>query len=188
MRAVDLDMLAGLVWYALLVPPRKERAAHDILQRQGIDTYLPIRKEWRRRNRYSKAKDLCEFAETPRYVFAGFNPSFVPWLFLDRLPIISGVVGIEGRPVRLRWEGRGGLEQMMRTYPSATYVAPSEQRYMHTHHEFTVGDEVEVIGGVLDGRRLKVVNIRESSAICQMLMLGGPQDVTLPLANLVKSA
>lgn len=186
--ASDFERLAALHWYALQTPPQKEIVAQIILETRGVEAYLPVREEWRRKNKYTKEKQLRQFPEMPRYVFAGFDPGFSSWRhWLHRIPVITGVVGLDGEPRRIVFEG-DGLAHMMRAYPNSTYVAPKEQKYMHTHQEFSVGDVVEILDGPLAGRELPVVSIRKSSAIFRLIMLGVEQEIALPLDKMVKSA
>ena len=49
-------MIDARVWYALRVISQKEFLAQEILRRLGLFTYVPVRKEWRHKNRYAKAR------------------------------------------------------------------------------------------------------------------------------------
>lgn len=179
-----------LVWFALQVPPQKEFAAQAILHKKGIDTYVPVRKEWRRRNKYSKAKELRSFPVAPRYVFAGF-PSRVPlWFDLFSLPIITGVVGLNGTPKPIPYrhtEKAPGLRGIMDKWPNGI-VAPKEQRFMQTHGEFEVGDSVEILSGPFEGQKVPVVEIKGGDALVHMMLFGSVQEVKMALENLVKAA
>ena len=186
-----------LCWYALQVPPQKEFIAQAILKRKGVDSYVPVRKEWRRRNKYTKTKELRSFPVAPRYVFAGFPRRTPLWFDLFALPVINGVVGIEGKPMRIPYEdtskakdggeNRPGLARIIRTYPNGI-VAPKEQRFMVTHGEFSAGDVVEVIDGPFEGRRVPVIELKDGDAVVGTWMFGAAHEITIPVEKLVKYA
>lgn len=186
MAAKRTEQLSELWWYALRVPPQKEFVAQTILARYGVETYVPVRKEWRRRNKYTKTKELRSYPEAPRYVFAGFRPGFRLWFDLFNLPAINGVVGTETaqKPMRVPFEGKRGLGTMMKTYPNGI-VAPNEQRFMQTHKEYAVGDMVEIFDGPFSGLTVPVVDIRGANAVIKAMLFGSEHEVTIPLENLI---
>lgn len=179
-----------LIWYALQVPPQKEFVAQTILNKKGIDSYVPARKEWRRRNKYTKTKELRAFPVAPRYVFAGFPRRIPLWFDIFNLPVINGVVGLNGEPLIIPYKHTAkqpGLRGIMDKWPNGI-VAPKEQKYMHTHGEFKVGDTAEVLDGPFEGQRVPVVEIKGGDAMVHMLLFGTVQEVKIALENLVKAA
>lgn len=175
---IDHALLADasdLIWYALLSPPGKEFVAQKILRRYGLRTFIPVRREWRRKNKFVKTKDLFTYAAVPRYVMAGF-PSGVPlWFDLFNLPVVSGVVGRRGEPMRLPAKAVANL--IYRT--GGGLNAPAVQKFMRTHHEFSVGQTVEVIDGPFEGRKVPVVELRGHRAAVLFEMFGAEMEVEL---------
>lgn len=162
-----LEVAGGLYWYALYVRPQKEFVAQIILERYGVTTYVPVRRDWRRRNKYTKEKRLTSYPLAPRYVFAGFPPGIPLWFDLFNLPLISGVVGIDDVPMRLKTPD---VVSLLRKHPNGV-VAPKEQKHMQTGKEFAVGDNVEVVGGPFDGMKAPVTSIKGSRA--KLVLLDG---------------
>jgi len=178
-----LDVAPALRWYALVVPPQKEFVAQKILRRYGLRTFVPVRTEFRhasaKAKRRREPKRAVRFAVSPRYVLAGFKPGAPLWFDLFSLPVVSGVVGgMDGRPLLL--PNREVLRLIRRT---ATGInAPDAQRFMRTHHEFAVGDDVRVMDGPFEGMVVPVVGIGTGLARLGMNLFGGAVDgVELPL-------
>lgn len=135
------DLVAGMDWYALLVPPQKEFVAQEILKRQGYLTFVPFEKKWRYRSRYSRDKELRDYPMMPRYVFTAFRPvdgegrRLVPlWLRIFNLQIVKGVVGLNGEPKRVK-----GVPALIRQYRNGLR-RPDEEKFMRTHKEYAAGD------------------------------------------------
>jgi transcription antitermination factor NusG len=167
-----LDVAAGLHWYALLVAPQKEFVAQKILRRYGLRTFVPVRREWRRVNKFTADKLLRAFPLAPRYVFAGFKPGVPLWFDLFALPVVSGAVCICDRPMRLP---TGEVVKMIRKLGGGLNAAEAA-RFMRTHHEFAVGDTVEVTAGPFEGMRVPVVSISGPRARVLLSLFGGAVD------------
>ncbi|WP_170923150.1 transcription termination/antitermination protein NusG [Fulvimarina manganoxydans] len=171
-----LDIAARLHWYALTVPAQKEFVAQKILRRYGLRTFVPLRREYRhasakaKRTRQPK-QEFC-FPLAPRYLFAGFTPGRPLWFDLFSLPCISGVVGIDGRPMPIV---RKDMTRLVRK--TATGInAPEAQKFMRTHHEFSVGDVVRVMDGPFEGLSVPVVEITGGLARLCLSLFGGAVD------------
>lgn len=178
--SVDDRILADaqkLLWYALLTPPGREFVAQKILRRYGLRTFVPIRREWRRKNKFVKTKELHSYPVAPRYVFAGFQRRVPLWFDLFNLPVISGVVGLEGEPSPIRGEAMSRLIQKT----AGGLNAPAVQKFMRTHHEFAVGQTVEVIDGPFEGRKVPVVAIRGARASLMLQLFGAEMEIELPM-------
>lgn len=176
------EIAARLEWYALLVTPGREFVAQKILRRYGLKTFVPVRSEWRKRNRFSKEKELFSFAAAPRYVFAGFEAGVPLWFDLFALPNVSGVVGgLDGRPLRLPNPEMGALIRKT----GGGINAPEVQKNMRTHHEFMPGDIAEVVAGPFEGMRVPVHSIAGLRATVILELFGGAvQEVDMPLDSL----
>lgn len=186
-RDVDPHILAdapSLLWYALLTPPGREFVAQRILRRYGLRTFIPVRREWRRKNKFVKIKDQFTYAAVPRYVMAGFMRSVPLWFDLFNLPVVSGVVGRQGEPMLIPAKAVASL--IRRT--GGGLNAPAVQRYMRTHHEFTVGQTVEVIDGPFEGRKVPVVEIRGHCAVVLFEMFNIEQEIEIDMEILQAAA
>lgn len=179
-KKIDLDILRDaprLVWFALLTPPGKEFVAQKILRRYGLRTFVPVRREYRRKNKFVKEKQLREYAIAPRYVFAGFPPGVPLWFELFRLHIITGVVGLSGEPTRLP---AASMIKLI-THTAHGVNAPAVQKFMRTHHEFAVGQTVEVLDGPFKDRKVPVVAIRGAKAAIMLELFGVQQEVDIAM-------
>ncbi len=168
-------------WFALRVPPQKEQVAQVILRRKGLATFLPVHREWRRRNKYTKVKELRTYPLMPRYVFTGFSKRVPMWFDVFNLPLITGVVGIGGRPMKL---DQDGMERIMGLYQNAI-DAPKEQKWMETHKEFSEGDTVQILGGSFDGLVVPVLGIDGPNAKVLISLFGGERSVNIAVDQLV---
>lgn len=185
-----LDLAEQLHWFALCVPPQKEFATQAILEKKGLRTFVPVRREYRRRNKYVKRKELMSYPLAPRYVFAGFEPGKSLWFDLFGLEryygrkIVTGVVGMGDEPRQLNPEC---IVSLLKRFGGGLN-APAVQRYMLSNKEFRVGDQVEVIAGPFEGLKVPVKEIRGSRARLVMELFGGEQEVEVPMDVLQAAA
>ncbi len=74
-------------WYALYTKPKKEHQVNNLLQGQGIDTYLPtVRRKVRRRDRPD------QIVYFPNYLFARIDFQATPQSSIDWMPGIRRIV------------------------------------------------------------------------------------------------
>lgn len=168
-------------WYALRVPPQKEFVAREILKRKGVATFLPVERVWRRRNKYTKEKELRQFPLMPRYVFTGFPKRIPIWFDVFALPVITGVVGVNGDPQVL---DEIGMARIMKLYENAI-DAPKFEKHMATHKEFAIDDSVQILGGPFDGLIVPVVSLFGAHAKVLISLFGGDMPVEIPIERLV---
>lgn len=180
-KKIDLDILRDaprLIWYALLVSPGKEFVAQKILRRYGLRTFVPVHNVWRRKNKFVPMKELKSYPVAPRYVFSGFEPGIPLWFELFNLPIISGVVGLEAAaPTEIK------ADRMVKFIQHLGHGvnAPAVQKFMRTHHEFAVGQTVEVLDGPFKDRKVPVVAIRGAKAAIMLELFGVQQEVDIAM-------
>lgn len=161
------EMILPRIWYALRVKPQTEFQAQDVLSDMGLLTYVPVRKEWRYRTRFDrpkkKNKELVSYPEARGYLFAGWMPeqlgqrNIPHWLKLFDLPMISGAVGISGRPMPLH---NHNLIDLSARFPNGLQK-PKHEAYMRTHAEFKEGDLVMICEGPFTGHEVPVVEIND---------------------------
>lgn len=177
-----LTVAERLLWYALTTPPQKEFVAQTILERQGLRTFIPVRREWRRRNKYTKKKELRAFPIGSRYVFVGFEPGRNLWFDLFQLSrpgsarIITGVIGMGMEPRQLRTDH---VVDLMRRLGGGLN-APDVQRYMLSNKEFHIGELVEIVDGPFSGMVVPVTEVRGTQAKVLLELFGGNQETLLP--------
>ena len=127
----------ALLWFALRLRSRHEKVAASQLQKQGIETYLPLVAQV---HQWSDRKKRVEMPLFAGYAFVKFSPSTE-----DRLRILKthGVVGFVGP----RWEQTPIPELQIRSIQGvlAADVPTVEHPYLKA------GQRVRVRGGALDG-------------------------------------
>lgn len=125
------------LWYAIRVRSRHEKVAADQLQKQGIETFLPLLTHTRRWSDRQKQVESPLFAG---YAFVRFEPVSV-----ERLRILKthGVVGFVGP----HWEQTPVPEAQIRSIQTllGNGILPTDHTYLK------VGQRVRVRGGALDG-------------------------------------
>lgn len=142
-----LERCRDLQWYVLRIEAQKEFAAQMILQKRGLTTFLPTEHRWRRRNKFTKQKELRKYPLMVRYLFAGFEPGIPLWFDLFRIPIIQSVVGVAGMPRQL---DSAAVTRLIEHYHDGL-VRPPQEKHMRTNREFGVGDAVRIVEGPFEG-------------------------------------
>ncbi len=181
--------LAGLHWYALVTKSGAERPVAAQLERRGLVTVVPIRREERLVNRHSKRRHMIELPLLPRYVFVGFgygcasgyDEELRSFFALQRdLTLVQAVVGMEGLPRRMDAEKvaafivRSGV--VIKMLPVPQDKRPAE------------GDDATITDGPFEGNVVRVREIRGAEARVLMPFFGNPEyEVGVPLANLSKA-
>lgn len=170
-----IPLIDRLHWYALRTPAQKEFIAQELLTQAGFVTYCPTDKRWRKRNRYTKQKELISYAMIPRTVFVGFEPGIPAWFNLFSLPCITSVVGVNGTPMRL---DNNGMANLITKWANGIQ-RPKEERHMETGKEFRVGDVVRIVDGPFDGMTVPVTEIRGSEARIFLSLFGTDHEVSI---------
>lgn len=173
-------IVESLHWYALRTPAQKEFIAQEILTQKGLVTYCPTDKRWRKRNRYTKTKQLIPYSMIPRTVFVGFKPGVPLWFDLFQLPCVSSVVGISGEPKRLDTKGMSNLISKW----ANGIQRPKEEQHMETGKEFKAGDMVRISEGPFDGMTVPVHEIKGREARIFLELFGARHEVTISTAIL----
>ena len=126
-----------------------------LLTRAGFEVFLPVKKVWRRKNRFSPEKHLVAYPLLADWIFVGWPADQCRWADLMALDIVSGVMGTGGRPIRLAHYAVCDLMHKM----GGGRLDPEHYRYMRSHAEFDPGDRARVVAGPLDGTELRVIEI-----------------------------
>lgn len=154
---------------------RRVFVPEHILRRAGFDTFLPLRKEYRQKNRFSPEKVLVAYPLLNDWMFVGWDAGEYRWHQLMDLDVVGGVMATGGRPVRVR---EPQIKALMRRFGGGK-LSPESYRYMKTHAEFNVGDLVRAVDGPLDGHELRVVDIAGPSVRAVLDILGGATEIEI---------
>ena len=171
------------VWSAALTLSGAEYRAQRALRHWRACGYLPLCRRWRRVNRYARGKTLIAYPAIAGCLFVGFHRGRERWFDVFRsIPSLYGVLGVRGRPVAI-----DGARLLRFIHDNRfRFDAAEEERFMRTHHEFTIGDRVHIVEGPFAGRVVDVRQIKGRYAHILLDLLGGPQNVEILLDKLEK--
>jgi len=173
-----LEPVAGAAWFALRVAPQMEFVARTVLQRRGIEAFLPTHSKWIRQNRHRPGqKKLVRRVLLLGYVLVRLTLP-VEWHRLRRIHIITGVVGVAGQPWALPDSGVLRLAQT-----SVGLDATLAQKNMPTNRVYAAGDMVEIVDGLFDAT-LPVIELNGRVATVLVEMMGAPRLATIDASRL----
>jgi transcriptional antiterminator RfaH len=160
-------MITQRSWYLIYTKSRQERLAHENLQRQGYETYLPLTQRNRRRSgRYYKTTE----ALFPRYLFVRLDCENDNWAPIRSTYGVCGLVQFGGLPAMVPAE----LVSMLRVQDDEFGIQkiPAD--------EIKPGDRVMIIEGPLTGYQ-GVYQQRKSTERVSVLLdiVGNFTEVTL---------
>jgi len=124
-------------WFALTVKPRHEKAAAQNLRSRGLEEFLPL---YNARRQWSDRIRTLALPLFPGYVFCRFLPQ--EWLRVLGTPGVNTVVGFGRRPAPVSAAEIDGVKKML-----AAGLPVGPWPYIQA------GDQVEIVGGALDGLR-----------------------------------
>ena len=208
-------------WFVICAEPQRELAVQKIMDGEGFATFVPVAIEPKFANAAARARmEKTEIALPimPRYVFLGMKRGLTPgWervfcftqLFgprrndtggLDRLSepalfrrrrVITGVLGLNGRPCEVRHDtvkGKNGepdmpgLRAFMLRHNKGEFNAPGYHKKMRqTGREFGPGDMVTNEWGSIT---FKVIDIADGKVDGFIEMFGKTHKVKLRIEDL----
>lgn len=168
-------------WYVAVVPPGEEVTAVNLLWSCKVAAFRPVEHLYRRKNHYSKAKELKDFPLMPRYVFVGVK-SMADLSFVWTLPIISGILCLDHKPAIVPHDQIAKFVEQ-----GQDFLPPPEHKHMLTKREFKTGETVEVIEGPLVGRLVTVEEISPMDGTAKIFfnLLGARREFHLTLDAMV---
>lgn len=164
-------------WFAFTTPPLKEPNAKAWFEHHGIECWYPSETRWRRIPRGRKKKAPYEARLVPRYIFARFTGK-PQWDVLQSSRWISGVIGIEGRPMPIR---DTTLSQMAHVPAAIAKMRAEAEEAARVR----AGDRVEIKDGSMQGWVVDVVDVHKGMARLLIGILGG-HEATISVDRLVR--
>ncbi len=131
-------------WYAIYTRPRAEKLVHQRLVEQGVETFLPLQKTFRK---WSDRKKLIEKPLLSSYVFVKTIKKRFPVVYCT-----NGVVkfiSFEGQPVAIPQKQIDNLR----------LIINSDAEVEVSSEKFAPGDNVEVMNGALVGLTGELIKI-----------------------------
>jgi len=187
LTARTLEALGAMPWFLIRLPSQKEFVAERILDDAGLIVFVPEEVKFRKSSRYAKRTDPKRAIRYPLiagYALVAFPPGR-DWGDLFRFSLVLGVISRAGAPAVIPF---AQVERLLRRHSAGEFVAPRAQQWMRTYREFAVGDRVEVLDGPFEGRVFDVTEIRGQAAPVIISILGGEQEVEIPLRMLGRVA
>jgi transcription antitermination factor NusG len=153
-----------------------------VLKRAGFEVFLPVKKVWRTKNRFTKEKHLVSVPLLADWMFVGWElgsgareegaPS---WKVLMELDVVAGVMGTGGRPIQMSDKA---MMRLMRQF-GGKHVPSVVKRRLAAKRKFGSGDVARVIDGPLEGQDVRIVEISGPSAKAVLNILGGDVEVEI---------
>lgn len=140
-----------------------------LLRRAGFEVFLPIKKEWRRKNQFSPDRHLVAMPLMADWMFVGWAADQRRWHDLMALDAVAGVMGTSGQPVMI---SEAKVQLLQRRWGGKKVKPQAEQ-------QFSVGDLVRVDTGPLEGHELRIQDMQGGSVRAMLKLLGRDADVEI---------
>lgn len=141
-----------MIWYALVVPRRKEFTVESILAEQGFAVHVPVIHNPRRIHRKSKRMVLQGSAHFPGWVFIGFNDDEIPdWEAIKGVEFVRGLVANALGPIAFPANCMAAIMRDFHQRP-VRYTREVRKRYR-------TGILAEITSGPYQDRRVRIVPI-----------------------------
>jgi transcriptional antiterminator NusG len=181
-RHVNEMLDRNVDWYAVIVPPQKERVAELIMERVGFDAFVPIEFRYRRVHSRQKVKRFVPYIMASRYVFVGFDRANVPWHDLFSLKdscgvLIHSVVSLCGAPVAIP-------TSTMRSLFAKTGEEDARKSAVRLNRSIVTGDKVMLTKGAYAGTIVTLEGIEEGKGKHLIEMFGKFHMVESPLDDM----
>lgn len=147
-----------------------------LLRRAGFEVFLPVKKDWRRKNRFAPDKVLVARPLLADWLFVGWAQGINRWEALMALDVVAGVMGTGGRPVSLP---ERQIHELMRRWGGGQLEARLHHR-VQAVQRLRRGDLARVVEGPLADQSLRVMEVNGPSVKGLIEMLGGPIPVEMP--------
>ena len=148
-----------------------------LLRQQGFQVFLPTKRVWRQKSKYSKQKTLVTYPLLVGWVFVGWPENQSKWRELFNIHLVRDVAGVGKQPLQIAPDVMSDI--MMRWGKEKMHQAPTQERYMRTHHEFNIGDTVQIVAGPFEGQIIKVMDLKGAQAEILMPFLGGERQMAI---------
>jgi len=123
-------------WFAIYTNPRAEKLVHTRLSEEGVESFLPLQKTYRK---WSDRKKLVMKPLLSSYVFVKVIPKEFPKVY--RTNGVVKFISFEGQPVAIPQKQIDNLRLLIN----------SDAEIEVTTEKFEQGDQVEVINGSMVG-------------------------------------
>ena len=161
-----------------------------LLKRAGFEVFLPVKKVWRIKNRFTKEKHLVSVPLLADWMFVGFPvasdlfSSDAPgWTKLMELDVVAGVLGTGGRPIQM---SDAKVMRLMRQFGDGR-LHPDVRQRIASRRTVGVGDTARVVAGPFEGQAVRVIDVSGKTAKAMLSVLGGDIQVEISADLLSRS-
>lgn len=151
-----------------------------LLQRAGFEVFLPVKKVWKRVNRFGPEKALVARPLLVDTLFVGWPMVENRWADLMALDVVGGVIGVGARPIRFPEREMMGL---MRRWGGGV-LTPEMHGYARSEPTFEPGDVAHVLSGPLDGAQVRIISCSDGVARAVVSLLGRDVEAQVAVAAL----
>ena len=131
-------------WYAVYTNPRAEKLVFSRLVEEGVETFLPLQKTFRK---WSDRKKLVEKPLLSSYIFVKVVPVDFPKVY-KTIGVVKFVV-FEGKPASIPQKQIDNLRLLIN----------SDAEIEVTSEKFEKGDNVEVVNGSMVGLTGELIKV-----------------------------
>ena len=157
-----------------------------LVKRAGFDVFLPVKKVWRKKNRFSDARHLVAVPLLADWMFVCLPVSgegcFDGWMKLMDLNVVAGVMSTGGRPIQI---SDATMMRMMTQFGSGR-ICPKVKRRVAERRVVGVGDVATILEGHFDGFECRVVDVSGVNAKVMLDIFGRDTPTELLLSSLSK--
>jgi transcription termination/antitermination protein NusG len=150
-----------------------------ILRRAGFEVFLPVKQQWKRKNRYAPDEELVSYPLMVDWLFVGWPASECRWAKLMSLNVVIGVLGSGGKPIRV---GSDRISKLMSAWGGG--VRAKRKRSVRIAQSFSVGDVPTIVAGPFEGFSGKVLEVEAVSAKLMINIFGRSTPVSVPVGKL----
>ena len=157
-RSITGSPLHRPVWYALQVPPMKERATRDALKARGVHACYPEREtSWKIRGKHMSRK----YPVVTQIVYAKFTQE-PQWDVLKLRRLINGVFSWGTTPIQIP----GDTIRAIMGLPTEAERIEAAQRELKRVRE---GDRATITSGPFEGHTVDVRTVKDGMAWFEMV-------------------
>ncbi|MBR9651901.1 transcription termination/antitermination protein NusG [Thalassovita aquimarina] len=126
-----------------------------LLRRAGFEVFLPVKKVWRRKNRFSPERVCVAQPLLVDWMFVGWPADQNRWADLMALDVVMGVMGTGGRPIVMK---PATVISLMRRWGGGM-LSPECHQMVKRSHEFEAGQVARIAAGPFQDFEAKVVEV-----------------------------
>lgn len=139
-----------------------------LLRKAGFEVFLPVRKELKRKNRFTEETHAVAYPLLVDWIFVGWSVDLHEWHRLMGFDVVTGVLGVGGQPIRIKSDV---VTKLMRRWGGG-HLSPNCYRYMKSAEDFSEGQIVQVNGGLMDGKDVQVTQVSRNKIKWMTNLLG----------------